>query len=279
MTENYEQYFRDRQEEPRRQRERPKFTVLYEDERVIAFDKAPGVATIPERYIAGVSLKEIAEERYGRLWTVHRIDKDTSGVVLFARDADAHKSLNDQFEARSVTKIYVAVLEGNLPQEEVRVDIPLVPDPSRPGSMKPSARGKDSVTVLRVREGFKGYTLAEAEPLTGRMHQIRVHCRAIGHPLLVDPLYGNRAEFMLSIIKRKYRDYGRDELPLIDRLTLHAERLTVMHPGTGDELMIEAPLPKDLRAVVSQMRKLRAAKKPEGTTGMQGNDADEGPQG
>ena len=240
----------------RKHRERPKFTVLHEDERIIVFDKASGVATIRERYVIGVSLKEIAEERFGRLWTVHRIDKDTSGVVVFARDAEAHKLLNDQFERHEPIKVYAAVIEGELAEDEVTVDIPLAPDSSRPGMMRPSARGKESTTILRVRERYRGFTYVEARPTTGRTHQIRVHCKAIGHPLVVDPLYGNRQELLLSSFKRKFRSYDREERPLIARLTLHAESITVKHPANGHPAMFVADLPKDMHALLTQLRKV-----------------------
>ena len=258
MSEEFEYEFDDEysRAERRAKKERPKFDVLYEDARIIVFDKGSGISTIPERYIKGISLKEIAEEKLGRLWTVHRIDKDTSGCIVFARDAEAHKLLNDQFEHRQTKKIYAAILEGQLADDEVTVDIPLAQDTQRLGTMRPTARGKESVTVLRVRERFNGFTYAEAEPVTGRMHQIRVHAKAIGTPLLVDPLYGNRTEFLLSSIKRKFKDYGRDEKPLIDRLTLHAERLTITHPGTSEPMMFEAPLPKEFKAVLNQLRKV-----------------------
>jgi 23S rRNA pseudouridine1911/1915/1917 synthase len=262
MTEEFDYEFDDEysHEERRTKKERPKFTVLYEDERIIAFDKGSGISSIPERYIKGISLKEIAEEKHGRLWTVHRIDKDTSGVIVYARDSEAHKSLNDQFEQRRTKKTYAAFLEGELAGDEVPVDIPLVQDTQRPGMMRPSARGKESVTIFRVRELFDGFTYAEAEPVTGRMHQIRVHAKAIGLPLIVDPLYGNRTEFKLSSIKRKFKDYGREEKPLIERLTLHAERLTITHPGTGEPLTFEAPMPKEFRALLTQLRKVAGKK-------------------
>jgi RluA family pseudouridine synthase len=253
---DYSEFFQDEEERPRPMKERPKYTVLYQDERIIAFDKASGIASIRERFQIGVSLKEIAEEKLGRLWTVHRIDKDTSGVILFARDAEAHKSLNDQFERHEPTKIYAAVLEGEMPQDEMAIDIPLLSDPAHPGRVRPSARGKESLTYLRLREKYRGFSYVEAEPKTGRQHQIRVHCKAVGLPLAVDPFYGNRSELLLSSFKRKYRDYDREEKPLISRLTLHAERLTVIHPGTGEPITFEAPLPKDLNALLTQLRKV-----------------------
>lgn len=241
-------------------KERAKYHILYQDDRIVAFDKASGVATIPERFVRGVSLKEIAEEKLGRIWTVHRIDKETSGVVVFGRDASAHKSLNDQFEARRTTKIYAAILEGEMLGDEMPIDIPLISDPSNPGRMKPSARGKESTTILRLRERFRGFTYVEAQPLTGRQHQIRVHCKAVGLPLAVDAFYGNHTSLLLSDLKKKFRDYGREERPLIDRLTLHAESLTVFHPGTGEPITFHAELPRDMRALLSQLRKNRALK-------------------
>lgn len=248
------------EEAPRPKKDRRKFSVLYEDDRIIVFDKTPGIATIPERYPGVESLKELAEPKHGRLWTVHRIDKDTSGVVIFARDAEAHKSLNDQFESRQTRKIYAAVVEGEMSAAEMPIDIPLISDPAHPGRMKPSAKGKESVTILRLREQFRGFSYIEAEPLTGRQHQIRVHCKAVGLPLAVDPFYGNHEQLMLSDFKKKYRDYGRDEQPLMDRLSLHAEELTVIHPGTGESISVRAELPRDMRALLTQLRKARRIK-------------------
>lgn len=250
---DYSEFF---EEEPvRAGKERPKYTVIHEDDRVVVFDKSSGVASIQERWVAGVSLKEIAEERLGRLWTVHRIDKDTSGVIIFARDAEAHKALNDQFEAHTPKKIYAAVLEGEMADDMMEIDIPLVVDPAHPGRMRPSARGKESLTIIRVRERFRGFTYVEAEPKTGRQHQIRVHCKAVGLPLAVDPMYGNRSELLLSSFKRKYRDYDREEKPLIGRLTLHAQHLTVIHPGTGEPVTFSANIPKDMNALLTQLGK------------------------
>lgn len=253
---DYSEFFEEEEEKERPQKDRPSYSVIYQDARIVVFNKAPGISSIRERYLVGVSLKEIAEEKMGQLWTVHRIDKETSGVIVFARDAEAHKHLNNQFERHETTKIYAAVLEGEMMEEQMQIDIPLAVDPVHPGRMRPSARGKESLTLLRLRERFNGYSYVEAEPKTGRQHQIRVHCKAIGLPLAVDSFYGNRSELLLSSFKRKYRDYDRQEKPLIDRLTLHAERLTVVHPGTGEPVTFEAELPKDFKATLTQLRKV-----------------------
>lgn len=245
------------EEAGRPQKKRALYSVLYEDETLLVFDKAPGIATIPERHDDRDSLRALASKEFGRVWTVHRIDKETSGVVLFARTADAHRKLNEQFRERTTKKNYLVIVEGMMEEEEMEVDIPLATDPGRSGRIRPSAGGKEAITILKRRELFNGFTLIEAQPLTGRQHQIRVHCKAVGLPLLVDSLYGERDAFYLSSIKKKYRSYGREEQPLIDRQTLHAASLTVEHPATGKPVTFEATPPKDFRAVVTQLGKVR----------------------
>ena len=232
------------------------FSEIFVDDHILAVDKSSGISVIPERDQSAESLQDLLTERYGRIWTVHRIDKGTSGVVLFARNEEAHRELNRQFREREARKEYLVIVEGEA-TEGFDVDIPLGPAPGN--RVKPSASGKEAFTRLEVEERFRGFTLLRAFPKTGRQHQIRVHCNAVGFPLLVDPLYSERDAFLLSSIKRKYRDYGREEKPLIDRLTLHAARLVVTHPVTGKEIVLEAEPPKDFRAVLNQLRKLRPA--------------------
>ena len=119
--------------EERPHKKRPQYSVIHQDERLLVFDKTPGLATIPERHDDRGSLRALASKEFGRLWTVHRIDKDTSGVVLFARDAEAHRELNEQFRERRTEKKYLVIVEGMMPEEEMRVDIPLATDPGRSG--------------------------------------------------------------------------------------------------------------------------------------------------
>ncbi|MCE2503512.1 MAG: RluA family pseudouridine synthase [Chlorobi bacterium] len=245
------------EEQKRPAKQRSLYSLLYKDEAILVFNKAAGIATIPERHDDRKSLRALAAKEFGRLWTVHRIDKDTSGVVLFARNPEAHRLLNEQFRERKTEKKYLAVVQGMMSEEEMHVDIPLATDPGRSGKIRPSADGKESVTILRRLELFQGFMLIEAQPLTGRQHQIRVHCRAVGLPLLVDRLYGGREAFYLSSIKRKYRKSGREERPLIDRHTLHATSLTVVHPVENNPCTFEAEVPKDFRALLRQLRKFR----------------------
>lgn len=231
------------------------YVEIYQDDDILVVDKRSGISVIPERDPNAPSLSVELNERYGRVWTVHRIDKGTSGLVLFALNEDAHRALNKAFQEREIEKEYLVISEGESMEDTFDVDIPL--GKATGNRMKPSAAGKDSFTRFQVEQRYRGYTLLRAFPKTGRQHQIRVHASAIGLPLLVDDLYGERNEFFLSTIKRKFRDYGREERPLIDRLTLHAARLKFVHPGTGKTVEFESEPPKDFRAVVNQLGKVR----------------------
>ncbi len=231
--------------------------ILYHDEWLIAVNKPPGLLSIPDRFRRDLPhLRGLLERRFGRLYVVHRLDKGTSGVMLFARTAEVHRALSLQFEYHRVEKVYHAVLSGVLEQDTLEVDFPLLPDPHRPGRTIPSARGKEARTSIRVLARFQVATYVECRLTTGRLHQVRVHCAAIGHPLLVDPDYGGAPAFFLSSIKRGYKSSPEQpELPLLARVPLHALALAFEHPGTGQRMLIEAPLPKDFRALLHALQK------------------------
>ena len=231
------------------------FVEIFRDDHILVVDKRSGISVIPERDPTAPSLSVELTERYGRVWTVHRIDKGTSGLVVFALTDEAHRLLNQAFQERKVEKEYLVIAVGEALEDTFDVDIPL--GRASGNRMKPSAAGKESFTRFEVEERYRGYTLLRAYPRSGRQHQIRVHASAIGLPLLVDDLYTEQSAFFLSTIKRSYRDYGREERPLIDRLTLHAHRLGFDHPATGEAVTFEAEPPKDFRAVVNQLRKVR----------------------
>jgi RluA family pseudouridine synthase len=234
------------------------FTILYEDEHLLLVDKPAGLLSVPDRYSAELPcLSRLLASGFGEVWTVHRLDRDTSGVICFARSAEAHRHLSEQFAANSPRKIYQALVEGRLPLQSGELDYPLGPDPGRPGSMKVVARGKAARTSFRVLAQFQQFTLVEVELHTGRTHQIRVHFQAFGHPLVADPLYGRREAFFLSAVKGKAYQLGREktERPLLSRTALHAASLELLHPHTEAPLRAEAPLPKDMRAVIHQLQK------------------------
>jgi 23S rRNA pseudouridine1911/1915/1917 synthase len=263
--------------------------VLWEDEHMLAVDKPAGLAAEPERWAKGNAslsgaLLELAFERSGaepdpdaagvperplvfRPRLLHRLDKDTTGVVLVAKDVEAERAMRAAFDAGRVRKTYLALVEGEYPladgDSEV-IDLPIGPDERKSGRMRiDRAEGKEARTRVSVELRFHGYTLVRAEPLTGRTHQIRVHLREVGFPLAVDPFYGRRRSLALSEFKKGYRKKpGAVESPLLDRLALHARAIEFEEPcppagSPARTIRVEAPIPKDLGRVIKQMAKFR----------------------
>lgn len=190
-----------------------KLSILFEDDFLIAINKQPGTAVIPGRGLEKEDTLVFAVEAYlgKKVFIVHRLDKETSGVILFAKDPDTHRMLNLQFESRMIEKIYLALVNGNVEKSQI-IDKHLRQFGS--GRMGIDERGKRSVTEFTIKEHLRNSTLLEVAPKTGRRHQIRVHLYSIGHPILGDPLYG-------------------DKLPVggFPRLMLHAGSINFRHPG------------------------------------------------
>lgn len=235
-------------------------TVLFEDESVVLVDKPSGLLSLPDRFDASLpNVRHILTARYGEIFIVHRLDRETSGIMLAAKTAEAHKGLSEQFEHHRVTKKYHAIVSGIVERDEFPINIPIATDAKRKGLMRPSARGKEALTNVAVLERFRIATLLECTLITGRTHQIRVHCSAIGHPLLVDPDYGTTSEFMLSAIKRRF-NLKKDtiERPVIDRLTLHAHEIQFTHPVTQERIGFVSPHPRDISAALQVLRKYSA---------------------
>ncbi|MGH1339042.1 MAG: RluA family pseudouridine synthase [Aureispira sp.] len=234
-----------------------KYQILWEDEHFLLANKPSGLLTIPDRYRADLpNLYQLLQTKYGEIYIVHRLDKGTSGVVCFAKTKEAHRLLSQQFEARTPVKQYYALVKGVPYEAEGRIEVGL--SSKKEGGMRVDIkRGKPSVTVYKTVETFDHYALLEAIILTGRTHQIRVHCKHLGHPLVVDPLYGSAEALYLSEIKRKRFKLKKmsDERPLLNRVPLHAYRLELSHPISGETIIQECPLPKDFRAVLNQLRK------------------------
>jgi len=257
--------------EPRPSHPRVELTVLYEDEHVLAIDKPAALPVEPDRWapdlpnLAGV-LADLGMRGSFRPRLVHRLDKDTSGVVVAARTLEAERSLRTSFDQHRVDKEYLALVEGEHPLsdgEAEEIDRPIGPDRRRSGRMRVCEEGKPAQTSVEVEQRFRGFTLLRCRPRTGRTHQLRVHLAAEGFPLVVDPLYGRRRALMLSEIKAGYRPKrGRPERPLIDRLSLHAARITF--PDPADEahtVSVEAPLPEDLARTLKQLAKVRVPRR------------------
>ena len=235
-----------------------KYDILFKDEHLIIVNKPAHTLTIPGRAGGnGDSLAEFLVREFGESFVVHRLDKQTSGVICFARTKEAHRNLSMQFQNRTVQKKYLVLVDGAMHQEEGEIDKGIAPHPVIAGKMAISPKGKKALTLYKVKERFRRLTLVEADIKTGRTHQIRIHFQSIGYPLVVDKLYGRNTELMLSAIKvRGFRQSkSKEARPLIDRSTLHAHTLTIKHPVSGEKMQFEAPLPKDFRAVLSQLRK------------------------
>lgn len=230
--------------------------ILAETPQFIAVNKPSGLLSIPNREQSEVSLKEILDEVYGKVFTVHRLDRDTSGVILFARDAVAHQFLSARFEGREVSKYYLGFVHGQLPEETGSIDGPILENPLKRGSMMVHAKGKPSLTDYKVIESFGILSLVQFQIHTGRTHQVRVHSKDLGHPIAVDPLYGDGKPVLLSSIKRKFKlsKYEETEKPLLARLALHAWKIGFTDPE-GKEWEVEAPLPKDMGALLNQLKK------------------------
>lgn len=233
------------------------FDIIHEDDDVILISKHAGVLTIPDRYNKKLpSIYRLLIEKYGNIFTVHRLDRDTSGIMVFGKTPEAHRHLNLQFDKQEVGKFYHLVLAGVVSKDEINIDIPIAADPSKPGMSYPSARGKESLTKLKVLKRFRGSTLVECELVTGRHHQLRVHCATIGHPLLVDPEYAGTYEFLLSSVKRRFKLGKRqEEKPIISRLTMHSQRISFDHPSGLGSVSYEADYPKDFSALLQALGK------------------------
>lgn len=235
-------------------------SLLLVDEHLVAVDKPAGLLAVPgrrpERTVADVLRARPGFAPDEPLRIVHRLDRDASGVLVLARTLAAQQHLVAQFMQRQVEKVYLALVSGYVAGDG-EVDLPLRFNRRTQRVEVSRSRGKPSLTRYRVLLRVSGHTWLECRPLTGRMHQIRAHLAAIGHPLSVDPLYGGAAELKLSFYKPSYRPNRRQaERPLIARLTLHAARLSLRHPATGEPLTLESPLPRDLRATLRQLERL-----------------------
>jgi 23S rRNA pseudouridine1911/1915/1917 synthase len=232
--------------------------TLLDDPAFLAVNKPADVLSIPGRQ-GGESVLDmlVAAGVSGELRLVHRLDRGTSGVLLLARGIEAQRALSEQFLHRRVEKSYLALVRGSPPQDEGAIEAPLTRDLHTPVRMIVHAKhGKPAQTRWEVLERFGGLALLRCHPLTGRQHQIRVHLAHAGMALLVDGLYGEAEAFYLSQVKSGYKRGDDEERPLIGRLTLHAESIAFAHPRTGEPVRVEAPLPKDFRATLTQLRKL-----------------------
>lgn len=242
----------------------PSLEILHDDSDFCAVTKPAGISTVSERWDkSALCLIDLlwnhwkkTEPDSPRPHVVHRLDKETTGVILFAKNGTAQTHLRNQFMAREVKKSYGALVEG-LPDPPRGESIFHVEEnPSRPGSMRFHSSGKECRSRYQLLEAFKDHSWVEIQPHTGRTHQVRLTMLKLGAPVCCDTLYGSGNPLLLSSFKRNYRP-GRDGLehPLLSRLGLHAQSIQFRHPSRDTEMTVESILPKDLAASLRQLRR------------------------
>lgn len=252
------------------------YSIVFYDEHLIIVNKNSGVLALPDRWDTSVkSLDAILAEdilayspdsENKKIYPVHRIDKDTSGLIMYALTEEMHKLLSIEFQNRNIEKTYHAVISGcpagadsvNNGNEETSFycDAKLLPDGDKlHRTLIDNKHGKKSYTEFRVLKKMNKYSLIEAKPITGRTHQIRVHLQFLGYPILCDSLYGKIQKIYLSEIKRGWRGDKYEERPLLQRLALHAYSLKFIHPISKEVVQVCADYPKDLKSFIAQCSK------------------------
>ena len=240
--------------------------VIYEDDHLAAINKPAGMVVHPARGHWSGTLASALVFHFQQLSTtggptrpgiVHRLDRDTSGVIVVAKSDAAHMALARQFAERTTEKEYYAIVTGVPDRDRDVIDRPIGVHPTKRERMAirdDSSTSREAQTGYEVLERFDGFALLRVTPKTGRTHQVRVHLGSVGHVVLCDRLYGSRARITLGEVKRDESDVQ----VLLDRQALHARRLKIAHPATGEPLEFVAPLADDIEAVLAALRKHRA---------------------
>ena len=239
------------------------FSIVYKDADIIIVNKPAGLLSAEGRWdeteahldkILGEFLFE--KKDAAALYPVHRLDKDTSGLILYALNAVVHKNLSIQFQERNIKKTYHALIAGTPENGHFTCNAKLKIDGDKlHRTVIDNKHGKTALTEFTVLQNFRRYTLLQARPVTGRTHQIRAHLKHLGLPILCDPLYGNGAALYLSQIKNNWRGDKYEERPLLKRLALHAYALEFAHPVSGETIKAQAEYPKDFKSITAQLQK------------------------
>jgi len=235
-----------------------KLDILYEDEQYIMVNKPSGILSIPDRHDEVLpSVVTLLRRQFDNIFIVHRLDKDTSGCICFAKDEITHKYTSQLFENRQVEKLYEGIVHGTILEKQGVLEYALMEHPVIKGKMMVHQKhGKPCKTEFMVLETFGLYSYVRWNLLTGRMHQIRVHMQHFGYPIVCDPLYGKMEPVYISTFKKKYNlsKSEEEEKPILSRLALHASQLTFTS-SLGKVIQVKAPLPKDMSAMLNQCRK------------------------
>ena len=230
------------------------YSIIHDDDNYVVVNKAANFLTIQDRYMHDLkNLKGMLTDKYGEIFVVHRIDKGTSGIIVLAKNEEAHKHLNLQFENRLVEKSYLAIVNGSFKKETGTIDSLIAKDESGKGRMRVvKSKGKSAISHYEVVEHFQNFALVKVQIETGRTHQVRVHMASIGHSLVGDALYKGQESLSIGDLKRRVS--GTSERPLISRPALHAASLKFKSID-GKVMEFDCEPPKDIRATVAQLRK------------------------
>jgi 23S rRNA pseudouridine955/2504/2580 synthase len=227
--------------------------ILYEDDHIIIFNKPANITSEKDNSPGSVSLFDMAKKYCDSVMLCHRLDRETSGVILAAKSEDDYRKFSIMFQNREIHKEYHAVVEGVRKFESTMINLPL----TKRGTIRAvvdKREGKRAETIVDSLEYFKHYTLVKAQPISGRFHQIRVHLTSIGCPLVGDALYRGKP-FFLSKVKRKYNpNTDEEESPIMGRTALHSYALKFEYPE-GKEFSVIAPYPKDFDTMLKMLRK------------------------
>ena len=233
----------------------PKFEelIIHEDDDLIVINKPPFVASLDSREGEEINILRLAKRYYPDAQVCHRLDKDTSGVLLIAKNPETYRLVSIEFEKRRVKKIYHAIIEGTHTFQDLMVDLPILNQGHKNVSID-RANGKRAETIFNSIRYFNHYTLVECKPITGRMHQIRIHLATQRASIVGDAMYRGKPVYLSQIKKRGFTmSKGEEELPIMKRFALHSK--SVSFSIKGKEYAFEADYPKDFATLLKQLEK------------------------
>lgn len=225
--------------------------ILWEDDDYIVINKPPFISTLEDRNDRH-NILSMARQYHHDAQVCHRLDKETTGALAIAKNPDAYRHMSMQFENRAVDKIYHAVSDGIHDFQNEEVQKPILKLST--GAVRIDFKGKEASTIFNTMQAFSRHTLVECKPVTGRMHQIRIHLSSIGAPITSDEMYGGQLLYLSSLKRNFNLKKDTEEQPLINRLALHAYSLGFALPNK-DKKLVEAPYPKDFRVLIQQLEK------------------------
>ncbi len=235
------------------------YSEIFKDDHLLVVNKQPGVPVIPGRNLKCAALRDILKQRYKQeIFVNHRIDRFTSGIVVFALDSATHSSLNEAFKLNKVQKSYQCISAGTLKDGSHVVDAPIFID-SRSPKVRIDPKGKNSLSRYKGIESVKNFHKLEIQIETGRTHQVRVHLAHEKLPILGDEVYNNRPFYYLKDLKKNFSENKlKEHRPIISRQALHAYAISFEHPHTNEFLTFTADWPKDMRACWNILKKYGA---------------------